>query len=170
MSPVRSVTYLSGRSFILFSSAKIRAGNKTDKNHMTARTETPKGIGPHEGRELELMLAQKKPLAMFSEIVPSSYEWPDQKFEPYVVSGKLVKKEFLVETPDGRHQVRYLFFALPNEAWRIDEAYALSRMHFKSWSKEAEEACVRLGRLLGYTEEDIRIFALWSGQIRIRTA
>jgi hypothetical protein len=136
---------------------------------MTARSGIPKEIGPHEGRGLELMLAGEKPLAMFSDIVPSSYRWPDAQFEPHVASRVLVKKEFLTKTPDGRHQVRYLFFALPNEAWRIDEAFALSRKHFDAWGDEAEEACVRLGRLLGYREEDIRAFALWSGRIKIRT-
>ena len=132
------------------------------------RPETPNGIGPHEGRELELMLAGKKPLAMFSDIVPSSYQWPDEQFEPYVASGALVKKEFLTETPDGRHKVRYLFFALPDEVWRIEEAYVLSCKHFDAWCQEAEEACIRLGRLLGYQEADIHAFALWSGQIKIR--
>lgn len=115
------------------------------------------------------MLAGEKPLAMFSDIVPSSYQWPDAQFEPHVASGTLVKKEFLTKTPDGRHQVRYLFFALPSEAWRIDEAFVLSRKHFDAWCDEAEEACVRLGRLLGYREEDIRAFALWSGRIKIRS-
>jgi len=53
----------------------------------------PKEIGPHEGRELGLMLAGEKPLAMFSDIVPSSYEWPDALFEPYVSSGVLLKRD-----------------------------------------------------------------------------
>lgn len=136
---------------------------------MSAQPDFPEGIGPHEGRELELMLAGKKPLAMFSDIVPSCYEWPDAVFEPHVSSGELVKKEFLTETPDGRHKVRTLFFALPDEAWRIDEAYALSRKQFETWCDEASETCARLGRLLGYREEDIRAFTLWSGQVRIRT-
>lgn len=116
------------------------------------------------------MLTGEKPLAMFSDIIPSSYEWPDERFEPHVISGALVKKEFLIETPDGRHKVRYLFFALPNETWRIEEAFALSSKHFDVWNGEAEEACIRLGRLLGYREKDIRAFALWSGQIKVRVA
>ena len=132
------------------------------------RSDLPKGIGPHEGRELELMLAGEKPLAMFSDIVSSSYEWPDEWFEPHVASGKLVKKEFLDETPDGRHKVRTLFFALPSETWRIDEAYGLSRKQFASWCDEASETCARLGRLLGYREDDIQAFTLWSGQVRIQ--
>ena len=112
------------------------------------------------------MLSGEKPLSMFSEVVPSSYEWPDEQFEPYVLSGRLVKKEFFKKTPDGRHEVRYLFFALPDETWRIEEAYALSCRHFDAWSDEASEACTRLGHLLGYREEEIRAFTLWSGYRR----
>lgn len=41
---------------------------ENDKNSL----EIPEGIGPHEGKELELMLAGKKPLAMFSDVFPST--------------------------------------------------------------------------------------------------
>jgi hypothetical protein len=38
-------------------------------------------IGPHEGKELELMLAGKKHLAAFGDIIP------EKKFPPYVENG-----------------------------------------------------------------------------------
>lgn len=126
----------------------------------------PDGIGPHEGRELDLMLSGDKPLAMFSDIVSSGFEWPDEQFDPYVTSGALVKKEFRTNTPDGRFQVRHLYFALPDEAWRIEEAHDLSCRHFDAWNAEAEEACVKLGRLLGYAEGDIQAFVSWSNRNR----
>lgn len=127
----------------------------------------PEGIGPHEGRELELMLAGEKPLAMFSDVVPSSFEWPDELFEPHVSSGDLIKKEFLTETPDGKHNIRYLYYALPDEVWRIEEAHALSLIHFEKFCEEAMESCIQMGHLLGYREEDIQTFVKWA--IRGRT-
>ena len=122
----------------------------------------PDGIGPHEGRELDLMLAGDKPLAMFSDIVSSGFEWPDEQFDPYVTSGALVKKEFRTNTPDGRYEVRHLYFALPEEAWRIEEAHELNCLHFEAWNIEAQNACVKLGRLLGYEERDIQAFVAWT--------
>lgn len=126
-----------------------------------ARPDIPKKIGPHEGRELELLLAGEKPLAMFSDIVPSPYKWPDAIFEPYVVSGALVKREYLTTLPDG-YQVRHLFYALPEEAWRIEEAYILSLKQVDTRGDEAGECSARLGRLLGYSEDDVTAFLNWT--------
>ena len=112
------------------------------------------------------MLAGEKPLAMFVDVVPSPFKWPDADFAPFVSSGRLVMKDFMSVSDDGRHQVRTLFYALPGEEWRIAEAYDLSLRHFDVWSDEAANTCARLGHLLGYREEDIRSFVLWSDQVR----
>jgi len=133
---------------------------------MTPRPDLPKEIGPHEGRELELMLAGVKPLAMFSDVIPSNYEWPDALFEPHVSSGVFVKREFLTDAKDGRRKVRHLYFALPEEAWRIEKAHALSLMSFDAWCEDAEESCVQLGRLLGYGEDEIEVFIRWASERR----
>ncbi|MBB4285815.1 hypothetical protein [Roseospira goensis] len=114
----------------------------------------PAGVGPHEGRELALMLAGEKPLALFCDIVPSPYVWPDDRFAPHVATGRLVMWEYREPTPDGRHTVRWLYYALPGEEWRIDRAHALRAV-------PGEEACTELGRLLGYREADIRAFVAW---------
>jgi len=45
-------------------------------------------IGPHDDRELELMLAGRKPLAMFTEVLPlESGLIPEADFAPHVASG-----------------------------------------------------------------------------------
>ncbi|WP_299440446.1 hypothetical protein [uncultured Rhodospira sp.] len=129
---------------------------------MDPHPEPPEGVGPHEGRELTLMLAGEKPLAMFCDIVPSPYAWPDAAFDPHVASGRLVKDEIFTQTPDGRHTVRHLYYALPGEAWRIQEAHALSLQHCDRGSAAAADACARIGRLLGYREEDIQAFLRWA--------
>ena len=53
----------------------------------------PPGSGPHEGRELELMLAGAKPLAMFNDDLPEGMEPPEIAFDPYVAEGRFVKAE-----------------------------------------------------------------------------
>lgn len=122
----------------------------------------PPQIGPHEGRELELMLAGKKPLAMFSDILESKYPWPDSEFEPHVASGALVKRELLRKTQDGRYTFRHLYYALATEEWRIDKAHALSLKHYDVPCPEAAQDCVELGRLLGYSEAEIQCFIDWA--------
>lgn len=72
--------------------------------------ELPPGIGPHEGRELALMLAGKKPLAMFNDDWPTDWEPPEIAFDPYVAEGRFVKNEMYVSMDayeDGR--LRYYF-------------------------------------------------------------
>ena len=123
--------------------------------------EIPEGIGPHEGRELELMLAGKKPLAMFGDVIQSDYEWPDAQFEPYVESGVLVKKEFITKVFDGRYDLRRLFYALPDEVWRIEKVKALAETSYGGWCDEAAQDCMQIGRLLGYDEADIQTFIRW---------
>lgn len=119
------------------------------------------GIGPHEGRELALMLAGTKPLAMFVDVVPSRFVFPDDDFEPYVAAGCLIKRDFLSQTSDGRHQVRHLFFALPGEEWRITEAYAVSVNEAEPGSEKALADIRRLGQLLGYSDHNIQRFLSW---------
>lgn len=125
------------------------------------KPELPEGIGPHEGRELELMLAGEKPLAMFSDIVTPNYQWPDKLFERHVTSGKIVKKEFETVTSDGKFKIRHLYYALPGETWRIKKAHELSLLHFDGVSDESIDASIQIGRLLGYKEEDIQTFIRW---------
>jgi hypothetical protein len=43
---------------------------------------TPPFVGPHDGRELELMLEGKKPLSMFSVDDGVEYDnYPDRRFD-----------------------------------------------------------------------------------------
>lgn len=137
---------------------------------MAGKPDLPDGIGPHEGRELELMLLGEKPLAMFVDVIPSAFAWPDDQFEPYVSAGQLVKREYLTNSHLRGYKERHLYFALPDEVWRINEAHELSQLHFGALSDESIEACAELGRLLGYQETDITAFRLWSEKIRATQA
>jgi hypothetical protein len=116
----------------------------------------------HTGRELELMLAGKKPLAMFYDEVshlPNEEIIPEAAFAPYVSNGQFVREEHFVEgayDPRLKRNVRvlYVFFAHREEAWRIP-AMILS-MSTRSRVQNPNEALDRLeGALLGYTEQEI---------------
>lgn len=119
--------------------------------------------GPHEGRELELMLAGQKPLAMFVEIVPyESGIIPDEEFAPHVAAGRIVMREIFKTDPrlpaharDGR--VRRVLYALPNEAWRIDAMLLLFDVYEQQggWDAGLERMT---GKLLGYSDKSVEAF------------
>ncbi|NMM45223.1 hypothetical protein HH303_12085 [Rhodospirillaceae bacterium KN72] len=134
---------------------------------MNNRPYVPPEIGPHERRELELMLKGIKPLAMFADVVSPSFHWPDAKFEPHVRSGRIIKREYLKETLDGKYTFRELYYALPNEVWRIERAHELSNLHFDHWSEAVPKICAEMGKLLGYSDHEIAVFLEWSERKRM---
>lgn len=127
----------------------------------------PPEIGPHEGRELVLMLSGEKPLAYFSELTRADFEWPDEEFEPHVQSGRIIKKEILhIETILGvDEEIRSLYFVLPGEEWRIDKAHA-NRMRGNENGKETEFDSREMGTLLGYTGHEIKVYISWRAAIK----
>src|SRR6266851_4421858 len=101
---------------------------------MEATTESVPDIGPHEDRELELMLSGKKPLAMFTELSPVETGLiPEAEFAPYVSSGHFVMREVLEPTDDVQGlprgvSVRRVLYALPEEVWRIEAMLLVCRV------------------------------------------
>ena len=123
----------------------------------------PPQIGPHEGREIPLMLAGEKPLAYFYGFVGETGIIPDGEFEPHVQDGTFIKREWVVTLPpppDGRTlpPFRHVLLALPEDAWRIDAAFEIINGYDGDRRRRGEDACVRMGRLLGYSEEAIAVF------------
>lgn len=127
----------------------------------------PPEIGPHEGRELELMLSGVKPLAYFCELTRAEFDWPDEDFEPHVKSGRILKREILhTETIMGvEEEVRFLYFALPREEWRIEKAHA-NFMRCNENGVETEFDSREMGTLLGYADHEIDVFVSWSAAIK----
>lgn len=114
----------------------------------------------HTDRELALMLAGIKPLSAFTESYPSLhgfYNIPEHEFEPYVTSGRIIKREHIepgaTSAPhvDGRAAgVRRVLFALRGEEWRIDAYLLLWKTADKSGWNEGFERMQ--GSLLGYED------------------
>jgi hypothetical protein len=118
----------------------------------------------HTNRELELMLAGKKPLAFFCDEIdfyPDDEIFPEQKFQPFVETGRFVRGAFLIEGEFieklGRNaQWQFVFFALAEEAWRIPAMIQLIQIRSRTprmWQSEGLERYE--SSLLGYTSEEI---------------
>ena len=119
----------------------------------------PIEIGPHEGQELKLLLAGKKPLAMFSDVVPASFEWGEETFQPYVETGRIIKYEEIIHhAHPALYPGRYVYFALPGEEWRIDRLSVILHMLFVERLKTTPAIETEIGRLLGYAEHEIAVY------------
>ncbi|WP_404403297.1 hemin receptor [Pelagibacterium halotolerans] len=121
--------------------------------------ENKKGsIGPHNFCELELMLEDKKALAVFhAKDGMSSDAVGDKDFEKYVSNGKIIK--YSRRIPDRPYELRC--YCLPKEEWRaklimlVDEQ--IYDKAFRATFSEAD--LVRMeGHLLGYSTDDIEFF------------
>lgn len=122
----------------------------------------------HTNRELLMMLKGIKPFAYFSESYPlsSSLESPERVFEPYVVQGRFLKREYVIpdkETcrvhPNVRG-ARYVLYSLRHEEWRIDAFILVQETASKvGWSEGFERM---VGSLLGYEDWQNEIFVEFS--------
>jgi hypothetical protein len=116
-------------------------------------------IAPHEGKEIELMLAGRKPLALFYAIESEAWVIPEQQFDCYVTLGNFVKADFLFKPFDSAAPVvKCVLYALSSEAARIPEAVKILRPIFEELKAPEADQERMLGRLLGYTEEDITLY------------
>jgi hypothetical protein len=110
----------------------------------------------HTNRELALMLAGTKPLAAFVGEYPPNTTFedvPERVFEPYVCSGRFVKREHIYSIRDASgkaRQLRRVLYAQPEQQWRID-AYLL--LHKTAETSGWNEGLERMeGSLLGYLD------------------
>ena len=114
----------------------------------------------HTGRELKLMLAGTKPMAVFSARhgdIGGESAACGQPFDKWVSNGRLCRYEDVVPDDDEAKQaIRYDIYTLPTEAWRANAFRFLKKAAAKSgWSVGME----RLeGMLLGYTDEEMDLF------------
>lgn len=107
------------------------------------------------------MLAGRKPLALFYDDAdqpadPSIVPEPD--FDPYVERGLFVKGEEILGVSDPELgtpvRIRYVFYAVKAEAWRIPAAILALRTRL-SVNAMADEGLEKLlCALLGYTDEE----------------
>jgi hypothetical protein len=109
----------------------------------------------HTNRELALMLAGKKPLSAFVGTHPHCAdieEIPERLFDKHVSSGRFIKKECIEPLQEGlAAMIRRVFYALPEESWRINAYILLFQTARRAgWSEGFERM---EGSLLGYTDQ-----------------
>lgn len=115
----------------------------------------------HGGRELELMLAGRKPLALFYDDADQPADdaiVPEPAFDPYVEQGRFMKEELVLELADPElgqpARVRYVLYAVRDEAWRLPAAL-LALKTIQKVNALADEGLERmLCALLGYSEAE----------------
>ncbi|MBI1188136.1 MAG: hemin receptor [Alphaproteobacteria bacterium] len=112
------------------------------------------GIGPHEGRELDLLLAGEKPAARF-RLDGLSEEYED-RFREAVERGDIVEFDF----PDPDPQLHRRFYCLHGEEWRVKVMDLIDRLLAdRTLTGFSEDDLHRLdGTLLGYDKCDIDLF------------
>lgn len=107
-------------------------------------------IGPHEGKELELMLAGKKPAAL----IGSQSEL--KKFKPYVKNGQF---KLAAKDSKGFANSPIYLVTLPSEEWRGTQFLRIvQKQRELGLSPESKIWHARMGLLLGYSKEDIQHF------------
>jgi hypothetical protein len=116
--------------------------------------ESPAGIGPHEGRELELLLTGEKPVARF-RLDGLSEEYED-RFREAVGRGEIVEFDF----PNPQLHLHRRFYCRHGEEWRVKVMDLIYRLLMERTLKGfTEEGLHRLdGTLLGYSKADIDLF------------
>ena len=130
------------------------------KQTAKAKAAAPRGkIKPHEGRELALMLAGKKPLARFAleHKAPDALAASEAAFRPHVTRGKLQRFQFKGAEFDR------VYYCLPTEEWRVKLLELIEAALEAGAHPFTIEDLHRIdGALLGYSKEDIEFFlARW---------
>lgn len=123
----------------------------------------PAFLGPHEGRELELMLAGKKHLSRFYFEAGIEREiFPESQFDLHVANGVLVKDELIEEliSPETNEptSARNILYATATEAWRIPAMRMVEDIYQRmepGWRPDLERM---KGALLGYDRQDVEMF------------
>ena len=105
------------------------------------------------------MLAGKKPLAVFHDVIeslPNEIIIPEEKFSPYVINGSIIKEEaiFAKKYRTKEEVIKFVLYAVKGEEWRIP-AYLMVKRTFNKTGRNPEELERIESELLGYTQEEI---------------
>lgn len=120
-------------------------------------------IGPHQGKELELMLAGKKHLAIFCETVIDGQEIaeeiiPEKTFSVYVLNGNIKRFSQDFISPKMPFPARYVCFVSVGHEWRASAFFWMHQECIDGRRPFDNAYEYFVGRLLGYAESDIEDF------------
>lgn len=125
----------------------------------------PKGVGPHEGKELELMLKGEKPLVMFNHDWPKDLPHPKDTFSKYVEKGMLIAHKETYLSKATKERLVHYYFTLPEEAWRIQEMVKINHILYTEGASTTAKIEFEIGKLLGYSDKDIETYLKHTEQI-----
>lgn len=120
-------------------------------------------IGPHEGKELSLMLKGEKPMAVFCDDVTdqkTSQEAiiPKDAFAPYITSGQIKKFEKIFSVQKTGKTLLYVCYTQNAEEWRAQTFFWIKENTLSGTMPNDHVADILIGQLLGYCEDDIQSF------------
>jgi hypothetical protein len=122
----------------------------------------PSFPGPHEDRELELMLSGKKHLSLFTLEQGIEREvFLERQFDLRVAEGLFIKDVRIVHyvSADGEEiAMRSVLYATVGEAWRIPAMRMVQDVYSSmgpGWRPDLERV---IGSLLGYDRNDVELF------------
>ena len=106
----------------------------------------------HTNREFGLMIASRKPMAVF---VDGQDRFPEvvrryiRLFDRHVTAGRFCRRDHLAPGAGGQsYTAHWIFFTLPDQEWRV--AAYLELLHGNDrWTADHER---RQGELLGYED------------------
>lgn len=133
---------------------------------MPKRT-VPPVIGPHNGRELEMMLRGDKPMALFAaEPGMDAEDVGDSHFKPFIDEGRILK--FTHTDPETSVEERR--YCLPTEEWRCKLSLLISLMcrSGEAFDVFTSNDLARLeGALLGYPKESVEAFVKHAASLKV---
>lgn len=119
-------------------------------------------LGPHEGREFELMMAGEKKLAFFSYTSRDDPEdFVPSEFEELARQGRLARIEYVTDIKDTPFRAHALFFTPPGEEWRARIFRLMSELFGRKdlpVPLSFEDLAQLEGLLLGYDRADVDYF------------
>jgi hypothetical protein len=114
-------------------------------------------IGPHVGRELQLMLAGEKPMAKFTIESGMDPKYCGVEFEPYVANGRFKKFTSAGKPPI----IERVWYCQLGEEWRakLDQIVEEKLKDGSIWEEFTSADLARIdGFLLGYSKTCIEHF------------
>ena len=109
-------------------------------------------LGPHQGKELELLLSGKKPIAMIEPC-----RW--REFSKYVENGVLNTMPIAVlRSRISKRRGTDILYFLPGEEWRAAMLQTIYNNIVNEDRLMTTEDHTTIGKLLGYSDADIKTF------------
>ena len=113
-----------------------------DRRSSDIRRQTGSWQGPHEGKELDMLLAGVKPAALINN-------WELKEYQPYIDDGTFIMRPIDYGWKQYMKSPEYII-ALKGQEYRLNKLWS------ELMKKTRDHA--KLGLLLGYDREHIRIF------------